>query len=60
MLILPVDNAPSGLFTELNGPDPWVVAEELAENNITLIIVGVEPHTNSCDDFYWALAQKTG
>lgn len=59
-MILFTDGAPSGLFTNLNGPDPWDISNKFRERDITLIVVGVEPGILSCDDFYCALAQNTG
>ncbi|CAF5127512.1 unnamed protein product, partial [Rotaria sp. Silwood1] len=52
--------APNGLFTTLNGADPWVVSKKFKEKDITLVVVGVEESVIECDDFYCALAKKTG
>ncbi|CAF3049857.1 unnamed protein product, partial [Rotaria sp. Silwood2] len=60
LVILITDGAPNGLFTTLNGADPWVISDEFIKQNITLVVVGVGEGINECDDFYCALAQKTG
>ncbi|CAF1580758.1 unnamed protein product [Rotaria sp. Silwood1] len=59
LVILITDGAPNGLFTTLNGADPWRISKKFKENNITLVVVGVSESINECDDFYCALAQKT-
>ncbi|CAF3760283.1 unnamed protein product [Rotaria sp. Silwood1] len=60
LVILITDGAPNGLFTTLNGADPWILSKKFKENNITLVVVGVSESINECDDFYCALAQNTG
>jgi hypothetical protein len=70
-VILITDGAPNGLltlldgtlngrFAQLNGVDPWLVADEFNRQGITLAVVGVEPSILPYDDFYCALAFKTG
>jgi Mg-chelatase subunit ChlD len=67
LVILITDGAPNGIFTlrddrfaQLNGADPWLVANEFDRQGIILAVVGVEPSIAECDDFYCALARKTG
>ncbi|CAF0980232.1 unnamed protein product [Rotaria sordida] len=60
LVILITDGAPNGLFTPLNGADPWIISNEFHRENITLVVVGVAESINECDDFYCALAQNTG
>ena len=40
--------------------DLWIMSDKLAEANLTLTIVGIEPNVIVCDDFYSALAKNTG
>jgi hypothetical protein len=40
--------------------DLWQIADEYVKQNITLVVVGIEPSIIVCDDFYCALANKTG
>ncbi|CAF5085423.1 unnamed protein product, partial [Rotaria sp. Silwood1] len=54
------DGAPNGLFTTLNGVDPWIVSKNFKEKDITLVVVGVGESIIECDDFYCALAKITG
>jgi len=71
LVILITDGAPNGLFTlldvtpnsrfaQITGADTWLVANEFKKQGITLVVVGVEPSVLPCDDFYCALAHKTG
>ncbi|CAF1381969.1 unnamed protein product, partial [Rotaria sp. Silwood1] len=60
LVILITDSAPNGLFTTLDGADPWVVSKKFEEKDITLVVVGVEESVIKCDDFYCALAKKAG
>ena len=71
LVILITDGSPNGLFTlldrtpgdcfsELRGADPWLVADEFKKQGIVLAIVGIEPGVIPSDDFYCALACKTG
>ena len=60
LVVLIVDGAPNGLFTLLNGPDPWVMATWFRNDGVVLAVVGVEPSVAECEDFYCALAEKTG
>ncbi|CAF4012866.1 unnamed protein product [Rotaria sp. Silwood1] len=71
LVILITDGPPSGLvvllngvsgdrFAQANGADPWLVANEFNRERIALAIVGVEPGIVQCDDYYCALARKTG
>ena len=54
LVILITGDTPNGLFTllggisngrfgQLNGADPWLVANEFNRQGITLAVVGVEP-----------------
>ncbi len=43
-----------------SGDDLWIMSDELIKENLTLVIVGVEPSVIVCDDFYGALAKNTG
>lgn len=40
--------------------DLWVMSNQLAAEDLTLAIVGIEPNVIVCDDFYGALAKNTG
>ncbi|CAF2637735.1 unnamed protein product [Rotaria sp. Silwood2] len=60
LVILITDGAPNGLFTTLNGADPWIISNKFMKKDITLVVVGVGEGINECDDFYCALAQNTG
>lgn len=40
--------------------DLWLMSNKLAEENLTLTIIGIEPNVTVCDDFYSALAKNTG
>ncbi|CAF1344297.1 unnamed protein product [Adineta ricciae] len=62
-LILLITNGPPCNLLEkkcaCNSPDLWQMVDALAEKNITLVVLGIEP-TVICSDFYCALAKKTG
>jgi Mg-chelatase subunit ChlD len=60
LVVLITDGAPNGLFTPLIGQDPWVISNRFMEQDITLVVVGVEESVVVCDDFYCALAKNTG
>ncbi|CAF5020134.1 unnamed protein product, partial [Rotaria sp. Silwood1] len=60
LVMLFTDGAPNGLFTTLNGADPWIVSKNFKEKDITLVVVGVGESIIECDDFYCALAKITG
>jgi hypothetical protein len=36
------------------------VSDEFEKRDITLVAIGIEPSIVVCDDFYCALAKKTG
>jgi hypothetical protein len=36
------------------------MSDSLADANLTLSIIGIEPNVIVCDDFYSALAKNTG
>ena len=62
-LVLLITNGPPCNLLEkkcaCHSPDLWQMADALAEKNITLVVLGIEP-TVICSDFYCALAKKTG
>ena len=60
VVILFVGGSPNGLFTPLDGADPWVMSNEFLNQDITLVVVGVGESIAECDDFYCALAKNTG
>jgi hypothetical protein len=62
LVVLITDGAPKGLFIPLTDrdQDPWVMSNRFKEQDITLVVVGVGKSVVVCDDFYCALAQKTG
>lgn len=43
-----------------NNDDLWIMSNRLADANLTLSIIGIEPNVIVCDDFYSALAKNTG
>ncbi|UJR31531.1 hypothetical protein I4U23_019020 [Adineta vaga] len=60
LVVLITDGVPNGLFSPLNGSDPWKMSNLMRNQGITLIVVGVGESIIQCDDFYCALAQNTG
>ncbi len=60
LVILITDDAPNGLFTPLNGADPWIMSNEFMLQNISLVVIGVGEGINASNDFYCALAKNTG
>ncbi|CAF3318803.1 unnamed protein product [Rotaria socialis] len=63
LVILITDGPPCNLLDKecsYNNKDLWELADEFDKQNITLVIVGIEPSVVVCDDFYCALAHKTG
>ena len=54
------DGVPCGLFDAFNGNDPWKISNDMRNQGITLIVVGVGGSIAQCDDFYCALAHNTG
>lgn len=60
IVILFTADGPNGLFTKLEGADPWVTSNELREKNVTLFVVGAGSCAMAFDDFYCALAENTG
>ncbi|CAF5155320.1 unnamed protein product, partial [Rotaria sp. Silwood1] len=60
LVMLFTDGAPNGLFTTLNGADPWIVSKNFKEKDITLVVVDVGESIIECDDFYCALAKIAG
>lgn len=43
-----------------NSNDIWKMADAFAKQGITLVVIGIEPSIIVYDDFYYALASKTG
>ena len=63
MVILITDGPPCGLMTDecrCGSRDLWTMMNEFEEQNITVVVIGVEPSAVTSDDFYCALANKTG
>jgi len=63
LVILFTDGPPCGLLSDEhpnNRRDLWLVADDFVSRDITLVVVGIEPSVVVCDDFYCALANKTG
>ncbi|CAF1133112.1 unnamed protein product [Adineta ricciae] len=60
LAVLVTDGVPCGLFDAFNGDDPWEISNEMCNQGITLIVVGVGESITQCDDFYCALAHNTG
>lgn len=68
MVVLITDGPPNGLFnlldsdrfTQRKGADPWLMADEFNKQDVSLVVVSIEPSVLRCDDFYCALARKTG
>lgn len=60
LCIVITDGAPSGLFSDLVGPDPWERAHALKRSDIILTVLGIQPDVAICYDFYCALSQITG
>lgn len=58
--MLIANEAPSGLFSNLIGPDTWAMARQFCAQEIALCVVGVEPDVAACYDFYCALSGLTG
>jgi Mg-chelatase subunit ChlD len=62
-VILITDGAPCS-FSHDECPwishDLWRMSSEFEKQDITLAVVGIEPSVVVCDDFYCALANKTG
>jgi Mg-chelatase subunit ChlD len=62
-VILITDGPPCNLLNNecpLNSNDLWKLSDELERQDITLVVIGIEPCVVVCDDFYCALANKTG
>jgi Mg-chelatase subunit ChlD len=63
LVILITDGPPCGLLDDecpCDSQDLWSMVNEFEKQDITLTVVGVEPSVVVCDDFYCALAKKTG
>ncbi|CAF1133451.1 unnamed protein product [Adineta ricciae] len=60
LAVLITDGVPCGLFDAFNGNDPWEISNDMRNQGITLIVVGVGGSIMQCDDFYCALAHNTG
>ncbi len=62
-MILITDGPPCNLLNSecrCNSNDLWKVSDEFEKRDITLVAIGIEPSIVVCDDFYCALAKKTG
>ncbi len=62
-MILITDGPPCNLLNNecpWNSNDLWKLSDELERQDITLVVIGIEPCIVVCDDFYCALANKTG
>lgn len=59
-MVLFTDDAPIGLVTPLVGSDPWKVSDLFRQEEIILVVVGVERSIAPFEEFYWALTEKTG
>ncbi len=62
-MILFTDGPPCNLLHNecpWNSNDLWRVTDEFERQDITLVVIGIEPSVVVCDDFYCALANKTG
>ncbi len=63
LVILITDGPPCNLLNDecpCHSKDLWQIADEFVKQDITLVVVGIEPSIIVCDDFYCALANKTG
>ncbi|CAF0877651.1 unnamed protein product [Rotaria sp. Silwood1] len=63
LVILITDGPPCNLLNDqcfFNSKDLWKISDKFEEQDITLVIIGIEPSVVVCDDFYCALANKTG
>jgi len=63
LVILITDGAPCNLLNNecrCNSNDLWKISDEFERQDITLVVIGIEPSVVVCDDFYCALANKTG
>ncbi|CAF0972527.1 unnamed protein product [Adineta steineri] len=63
LAILITDGAPCSLLDDAcpcNSNDLWRLIHKFEEQDITLVVVGIEPSIIIYDDFYCALANKTG
>jgi len=64
LVILITDGAPCNLLHNecpcATNDDLWKISDEFERQNITLVVIGIEPCVVVCDDFYCALANKTG
>lgn len=59
MILFP-NGAPNDIFNQTIGADPWTLSNAFRQQNIILIVVGIEPNIVECDDFYCALTKNTG
>ncbi|CAF0814636.1 unnamed protein product [Adineta steineri] len=63
LVILITDGAPCSLLDDTcacNSNDLWRLSDEFEKQDITLVVIGIEPSIVIYDDFYCALANKTG
>ncbi len=60
LVILLTNYASSNLVTPLFGACPLSMAEELAKQNIVLVVVDAKCNVLELDDFYFTLSDKTG
>ncbi|CAF0723027.1 unnamed protein product [Rotaria sordida] len=63
LVILITDGPPCNFLNDecsFNSKDLWKISDEFEKQDITLVIIGIEPSIVVCDDFYCALANKTG
>ncbi|CAF2393148.1 unnamed protein product [Rotaria sp. Silwood2] len=63
LVILITDGPPCNFLNDecsFNSKDLWKISDEFEKQDITLVIIGIEPSVVVCDDFYCALANKTG
>ncbi len=63
LVILITDGAPCNFVNDecpWTSNDLWRMTGEFEKKDITLVVIGIEPSVVVCDDFYCALANKTG
>ena len=63
MVILITDGPPCGLMTDeclCRSQDLWTMMKVFEQKSIQVVVIGVEPSVITCDDFYCALANRTG
>jgi Mg-chelatase subunit ChlD len=63
LVILITDGPPCNLLNDkcpCDSKDLWKISGEFEKQDIILVVIGIEPSVTVCDDFYCALANKTG